>query len=251
MNHRRSYLVLVFLAFWALACTGNISGPQDAGQDASFDGGDLKGDDGGDVGDSDPLDPVCPNGVVEDGEDCDGSVPAGFDCRDLGFDSGPVTCGADCRWDTSGCIAASGQCNDGVDNDQDGLTDWQMDMGCYSASDDSEGSPNTQDRQDGWTVFEASPDSRLVYVSSSIGDDGRDGASPAEAVRSMARGIELLRDGQHDFLLLRRGDSFRDVSLGRFKSGLDAERRMVVGSYGDSIERPRLEVSDHVLNHDG
>ncbi len=118
-------------------------------------------------------------------------------------------------------------------------------------SDDSEGSPNTQDRQDGWTVFEASPDSRLVYVSSSVGDDGRDGASPAEAVRSLARGIELLRDGQHDFLLLRRGDSFRDVSLGRFKSGLDAERRMVVGSYGDSIERPRLEVSDHVLNHDG
>jgi hypothetical protein len=249
--------------------------------DSAPDGGDLHtgdGDDadgadagGGDTGDQDPPDPVCPNGVcepgedaascvdcaqcpngeVEAGEDCDGPVPAGFDCQRIGFESGQLACGGDCLWDTSGCIAASGQCNDGVDNDQDGLTDWQMDMGCYSASDDTEGSPNTQDRQDGWTVFEASPDSRLVYVSSSTGDDGRDGSSPDQAVLTLARGMDLVRDGQHDFLLLRRGDAFRDVSFGRFKSGLDGDRRLVVASFGDSTERPRLEVSSHALNHDG
>ena len=31
------------------------------------------------------------------------------------------------------------QCNDGIDNDGDGLVDWQYDLGCYNASDTTEG----------------------------------------------------------------------------------------------------------------
>ena len=29
----------------------------------------------------------------------------------------------------------SSECNDGVDNDGDGLIDWQYDLGCHGASD--------------------------------------------------------------------------------------------------------------------
>lgn len=177
-----------------------------------------------------------------------GRVDAGIDAR-ADPDGGDP--GGDPGGGPAGDEPLEGECNDGLDNDGDGLTDWQMDPGCYGAADRTEGSPLPQDRQDGWTVFEPGPDSRLVYVSSSGGDDGRDGSSPEQAVRSLARGIELVRDGQHDFLLLKRGDVFRDEVFGRFKSGLDAERRLVVASYGAATERPRLEVSDHALDHDG
>src|SRR5688572_16232445 len=45
--------------------------------------------------------------------------------------------------------ATSTQCKDGVDNDGDGLVDWQYDVGCYGAADTSEaGLPRAQEA--GW-----------------------------------------------------------------------------------------------------
>jgi alpha-tubulin suppressor-like RCC1 family protein len=52
--------------------------------------------------DCDPP-PTCGNGVLDDGEHCDGElgVPG---CADLGFPGGVLSCAANCSLDTSGCL---------------------------------------------------------------------------------------------------------------------------------------------------
>lgn len=95
-------------------------------------------------------------------------------------------------------------------------------------------------RQDGWTELTPSADSRRVFVSSSGGDDFHDGLSEGTAKRSLAAAIPLLRHGHPDWLLLKRGDTWRE-SLGHWKrSGRSASEPMVVTSYGAGGERPRL-----------
>ena len=47
------------------------------------------------------------------------------------------------------------ECNDGIDNDGDGLTDWQLDLGCTGPGDNSEGGNNNV-LEDAGTVFRAS-----------------------------------------------------------------------------------------------
>ena len=50
--------------------------------------------------------PVCGNGVVESGEDCDGEDLDGESCADVGdFDGGRLACTDDCTFDTDGCEA--------------------------------------------------------------------------------------------------------------------------------------------------
>ncbi len=141
------------------------------------------------------------------------------------------------------------ECNDGVDNDGDGYTDWQYDLGCYGPADTTEAA-GTRAEEDGFTTFEIAGDSVAIYVASD-GDDTRDGLTPATAVRTLTRGAALVRDGQHDFLLLRRGDTWRDQTLGRFKSGRDASHPLVIASYGESVEMPLVEIGDHFIDHDG
>jgi hypothetical protein len=142
-----------------------------------------------------------------------------------------------------------GECDDGVDNDGDGYVDWQHDLGCYGPADATEAAGPRED-EDGFTTFEIGADSVVVYVSAE-GDDGADGATPETAVASLARAAELVRDGEHDFILLRRGDTWRGQTLGRFKSGRDAAGPLVVAAYGDSTALPRLEIDDHFIDHDG
>ena len=45
------------------------------------------------------------------------------------------------------------QCDDGIDNDGDGLVDWEYDLGCYSASDTTEGAL-TREQENGWTTID-------------------------------------------------------------------------------------------------
>ena len=52
----------------------------------------------------------CGNTVVDAGEQCDGSVPAGVTCASLGNDGGSLTCTSKCAFDTSKCH----RCGDGV-----------------------------------------------------------------------------------------------------------------------------------------
>ncbi|MBX4210764.1 hypothetical protein KW783_02205, partial [Candidatus Parcubacteria bacterium] len=61
---------------------------------------------------------------------------------------------------------SSMQCSDGIDNDGDGLTDWQSDLGCYGPGDNTE-QALSRDQENGWTTFNKSVDTRIVYVSNS------------------------------------------------------------------------------------
>ena len=79
-------------------------------------GGDGDGDPGGD-GDPDPTtttgdgDPpaMCGNGIIDDGEQCDGGNLGGFTCVDLGYDGGTLACDMiTCTFDASGCTNDGG-----------------------------------------------------------------------------------------------------------------------------------------------
>jgi hypothetical protein len=55
----------------------------------------------------------CGDGVLQGGEQCDGTLLGGKTCADLpGFNGGTLVCKADCTYDTSGC----GYCGDSVKN---------------------------------------------------------------------------------------------------------------------------------------
>ena len=58
-----------------------------------------------------PPPPRCGDGVLDEGEVCDGEDLAGASCVSLGFDFGQLSCGADCRPNTQACIK---RCGNGV-----------------------------------------------------------------------------------------------------------------------------------------
>ena len=136
------------------------------------------------------------------------------------------------------------ECNDGIDNDGDGLVDWQLDLGCVSQGDLSEGGIPTMELDDGWTVFEASDDTRIVYVSQSLGDDAWDGSAPQPGVagvgpvRSLAAGMSMIRSTSADWLLLRRGDVWEEGFGTWTASGRSPDELTVIASYGDSTLAP-------------
>ena len=91
----------------------------------------------------------------------------------------------------------------------------------------------------GWTTFTESADTRKVYVSPT-GNDASSGLSPAQAKRTLAAGIALLRHGYPDWLLLERGGVWHE-SLGHWvRSGRSADEPMLVSTYGSAPARPRL-----------
>lgn len=139
------------------------------------------------------------------------------------------------------------ECNDGIDNDADGLIDWQYDLGCHGATDTTERALSRSE-ENGWTTFDVGTSSRIVYVSSSSGNDANDGTSPDRAVRTIARGASLIRDGQNDFLLLKRGDSWQENGLGRFVNGTDAAHPVVVSTYGNSTQRPIIRSTEAFID---
>lgn len=54
---------------------------------------------------------LCGNGVIDPGEECDGSDLNGQSCQGLGFYGGIMVCGSNCQVDITDC---SGRCGDGV-----------------------------------------------------------------------------------------------------------------------------------------
>lgn len=81
------------------------------------------------------------------------------------------------------------------------------------------------------------PDSRLVYVSSSAGDDANDGLSPVTPKKTLAAAVALLRQGEPDWLLLRGGDVWVEGLAGYSLSGRSEDEPMVITTYG-SMEVP-------------
>jgi hypothetical protein len=58
--------------------------------------------------------PVCPNGVLEPGEDCEPSLSLDAECSDIGpFAGGSLGCSALCEFETSACMPAPKGCGNG------------------------------------------------------------------------------------------------------------------------------------------
>lgn len=94
----------------------------------------------------------------------------------------------------------------------------------------------------GWTIVKPSPDSKIIYVSSSQGSDNNTGESQESPVATVERAKELVRDGYPDHILLKRGDVWiMKEGLGSFWSGRSATEPMVVSYYGDQGDRPLLK----------
>jgi hypothetical protein len=148
------------------------------------------------------------------------------------------------------------ECSDGVDNDGDGLVDWQLDLGCTGPNDPTEGGLHDV-LDEGWTVFEAGPDTSIYYVSSSTGNDAWSGLAPEwdgtdGPKQTPAAAIALMLDGKPDWLLFKRGDVWVDQPIGNWRiSGASTDRPVVIATYGSSAERPRFEVEDTWLRTTG
>lgn len=103
---------------------------------------------------------------------------------------------------------------------------------------------NAQEINDqGWTVLEPSADTRFVFVSSSTGNDSNSGFSPSKAVKTFERARELIRNNSADWMLLNRGDVWHETLGTWSNSGRSAEDRIVITSYGESDERPKIVIS--------
>lgn len=90
-----------------------------------------------------------------------------------------------------------------------------------------------------WSAFTPSPDSRVIYVSSSQGNDQNSGLSPLQPKRTIAAGKELLRDGFPDWLLLKRGDVFFEPLGAVNISGRNEFEPLVISAYAEG-PRPLL-----------
>jgi hypothetical protein len=92
----------------------------------------------------------------------------------------------------------------------------------------------------GWTTVTPSASTRIIYVSSSTGNDSNSGLSPAEAVASIARGVSLLQNDSADWRLLKCSDVW-NTGFGAWRlSGLSSDEPMLISSYGSGA-RPLLE----------
>lgn len=128
------------------------------------------------------------------------------------------------------------------DNDPDGPN---PDPDPDPDEDDDTTGPNTTQ---GWTELTPAPESRVIYVSSSQGNDSNNGLSESTPVRSLDRGLALLRSGQPDWLLFKRGDTFSG-SFGRFEfRGLSESKPLVIGAYGSGARPKFLTGSSPAFN---
>ena len=100
---------------------------------------------------------------------------------------------------------------------------------------------------DGWTNITPSTDTRVVYVSSSLGSDANDGLSPGSPVKTIAKGKTLLRNKSPDWLLLKRGDTFFEKFGALTISGRSAQEPLLISAYGAG-DRPLLNTrSDNAI----
>jgi hypothetical protein len=102
----------------------------------------------------------------------------------------------------------------------------------------------------GWTVVTPSPGARVIYVSSSSGNDKNGGLSPSSPVASLAKGISLIRNNSADELLLKKGDTWNSNFGYWSKMGISASDPIVIGAYG-SGPRPTLDTGNQSAFTDG
>jgi len=106
-----------------------------------------------------------------------------------------------------------------------------------------------EDQMLGWTQFVPSADSRIIYVSSSTGNDSNDGLSALSPKRTIVAGADLMRNGFPDYLLLKRGDRFDESGLrnsfGSWQaSGRSETEKMLISAYGTGFD-PQLSCPEN------
>ncbi len=93
---------------------------------------------------------------------------------------------------------------------------------------------------DGWTDLAPSTDSKVIYVSSSTGNDSNDGLTTSRPVKTIERAYQLVRDGKPDWVRLKRGDTFFESMPNWKKSGKSKAEPMVVTTYGTANARAKI-----------
>ena len=107
--------------------------------------------------------------------------------------------------------------------------------------------------EEGWSIVRPAAESRLIYVSASEGDDetgrpyksgdeavGADPTRPVGDIRpyaTLAAAMEQARDRMPDWVMLKRGDTWRDASISP-RDGRSRGEPSVICSYGTAPERP-------------
>lgn len=111
--------------------------------------------------------------------------------------------------------------------------------------------------QNGWSIISPNSDTRIMYVSSSDGNDDlarpylsaehSDPFNPKNvmAYKSIGKALSQARDGKPDWVLLKRGDNFEIGGSLRFPSGRALGSHFVFGAYGSSKKRPFVDTKDN------
>lgn len=106
--------------------------------------------------------------------------------------------------------------------------------------------------ESGWSVILPSEDSRLIYVSSSSGNDTTglvvspssvldiNDPSAIKPFKTIEAALRQVRNGYPDWILLRRGDKWSVSEIISVKGGRSVYERAVITSYGSSSQRPML-----------
>ena len=88
------------------------------------------------------------------------------------------------------------------------------------------------------------PDSRLIYVSSSVGQDTNDGMSPGTPKKTLAGAVAAIRDGYPDWVFLLRGDTWNEGFAPFEFSGRSVDEPIVITAYGPGDSSPMIRPAD-------
>lgn len=98
-----------------------------------------------------------------------------------------------------------------------------------------------------WSTYtDSGAATRKVYVDSSRPDDTGDGLSESTAKKTIAAGLALIRTGNPDWLLIKKGSEFVNEFIDlQFHSGLSADERLIITTYGTGA-RPIIRYDGNV-----
>lgn len=100
----------------------------------------------------------------------------------------------------------------------------------------------------GFTAIRPSVDSKLIYVSSSMGNDKNTCLSEASPCKTLKAGMAKMRAGYPDHIYLKRGDVWRNETLLGLSSGRSVDEPAILAYYGMNGARPKLISSGSALH---